>query len=133
MTAKELILSRRVPKFHEVTIEVLGGAEVKFQIPLSGVALASFEKRCDEWATGRPNGVFVGQGLMPAEGFDVNLARLLFCLMDWNQEKWSQKEVLEMFDANPEEITGIGVKLAEIGFKKQDESKAQELDEELKN
>lgn len=133
MNAKEYILSKRVPKNHDVTIELSEGVECRFLIPLSGVGKSSLERRASTFSKEKPNAVFVGLGLMPPEGYDEALAFGLFFLADTNQEGWSQQDVLEMFNDSPDEVTALFSKLTALAYAKKAESENQEVEDELKN
>ena len=130
MTAKEYILSKRVPKLNDCTIVLADGVECRFEIPLNGVGKSSLERRVQRFAKDKPNGVWVAKGLMPAEGFDESVATGLAYIAYTNQEGWSMETVLELFDANPNEILAVFTKLM---VQASEDTEIEDKDEELKN
>ncbi len=133
MTAKDYILSKRVPKINDCTIVLADGVECRFEIPLNGVGKSSLERRVQSFAKDKPNGVWVAKGLMPAEGFDESVATGLAYLAYTNKEGWSMEDVLELFDANPNEILAVFTKLMAQASVDMAAVDAEEQDEELKN
>lgn len=133
MNAKDYILSRRVPKTHDITIALADGIDCRFLIPLSGVGRSSLERKCLEFSKAKPNLVFVGKGLMPAEGFDENIAYGLRFMAETNQEGWTEQDVLELYDANPLEVMAVFQKLISEAMPAMRGVEDQEAEDELKN
>lgn len=133
MNAKDYILSRRVPKTHDITIALADGVECRFLIPLSGVGRSSLERKCAEFSKAKPNLVFVGKGLMPAEGFDESIAYGLRFMAETNQEGWTVQDVLELYDANPLMVMAVFQKLIAEAMPAMRGAESEEAEEELKN
>lgn len=133
MNAKDYILSKRVPRHHDLTIELADGVSARFLIPLSGVGRSSLERQALEFSRGKPNAIFVQQGIMPPEGFDENVAYGLFLISATNQEGWNQTDVLEMFNEAPDEMMAIFSKLTTLAYAKKAEAENQEVEDELGN
>lgn len=132
MSIKDEIIGRGGPKQHRLEVEIEGGRVLVFLVPLNGVARVGFKRRLEEFIA-KPNLVFVNKGLVPPGGFDEATGTCLYTLMEFNQEGWSHEDILEMFDANPDETISIAVKVSEAVAEAHDKAVTDDLETELKN
>jgi len=116
MTIKEKLIARGEARPHRtIEIETKDGDILRFNLPYDGIERASYRRDREEFVKRQstiPDPIWVEQKLVPVGGYPEGELGIFFDLHRLSDQKWSQRDVLEMFKANPVDIYALGNALA---------------------